>query len=82
METTALAATLSLWTDLRPAFDAIYTGLHREALNRRYDWFERTRTGLLTPGSIRSGPGGPAPRPANRRSQSSAAMKNKFGGCS
>lgn len=42
METTALAATLSLWTDLRPAFDAVYTGLHREALNRRYDWFERT----------------------------------------
>ncbi|MFD5148153.1 DUF3291 domain-containing protein [Streptomyces sp. NPDC058401] len=41
-ETTALAATLSLWTDLRPAFDAIYTGLHREALNRRSDWFERT----------------------------------------
>jgi len=40
-ETTALAATLSLWTDLRPAFDAVYTGLHRTALNRRYDWFER-----------------------------------------
>jgi len=42
VETTALAATLSLWTDLRPAFDAVHTGLHREALNRRYDWFERT----------------------------------------
>ncbi|MEV8479824.1 DUF3291 domain-containing protein [Streptomyces sp. NPDC051173] len=42
VETTALDATLSLWTDLHPAFDAIYTGLHREALNRRYDWFERT----------------------------------------
>lgn len=41
-ETTALAATLSLWTDLRSAFDSIYTGLHRAALNRRYDWFERT----------------------------------------
>ncbi|MFI1678436.1 MULTISPECIES: DUF3291 domain-containing protein [unclassified Streptomyces] len=41
-ETTALATTLSLWTDLRPVVDAIYTGLHREALNRRYDWFERT----------------------------------------
>ncbi|WP_338909287.1 DUF3291 domain-containing protein [Streptomyces nigra] len=41
VETTALAATLSLWTGLRPAFDAIYTGLHRAALNRRYDWFER-----------------------------------------
>ncbi|MFJ6386866.1 DUF3291 domain-containing protein [Streptomyces sp. NPDC091972] len=40
-DTIALAATLSLWTDLRPAFDAIYTSLHREALNRRYDWFER-----------------------------------------
>lgn len=42
VETTALAATLSLWTGLRPAFDAVYTGLHREALNRRHDWFERT----------------------------------------
>jgi hypothetical protein len=42
VETTALAATLSLWTDLRSAFDAIYTGLHRVALNRRYDWIERT----------------------------------------
>lgn len=41
-ETTALAATLSLWTGLRPACDAVYTGLHRKALNRRYDWFERT----------------------------------------
>ncbi|MFF3392650.1 DUF3291 domain-containing protein [Streptomyces sp. NPDC002669] len=41
-ETLALAASLSLWTDLRPAFDAIFTGSHREALNRRYDWFERT----------------------------------------
>ncbi|CAL9672152.1 DUF3291 domain-containing protein [Streptomyces sp. enrichment culture] len=40
-ETAALATTLSLWTDLRSAFDAVYTGLHREALNRRYDWFER-----------------------------------------
>ncbi|NLU68353.1 DUF3291 domain-containing protein [Streptomyces sp. HNM0574] len=42
-ETTALAATLSLWTGPRPAFDAVYTGLHREALTRREDWFERTR---------------------------------------
>lgn len=42
VETTALATTLSLWTGLRPAFDAVHTGLHREALNRRYDWFERT----------------------------------------
>ncbi|ONH59248.1 hypothetical protein CcI49_17485 [Frankia sp. CcI49] len=42
VETIALAATLSLWTGLRPAFDAIYTGLHRAALNRRHDWFERT----------------------------------------
>ncbi|MGK5631844.1 DUF3291 domain-containing protein [Streptomyces sp. URMC 123] len=41
-ETVALAATLSLWTDLRSAFDAVYTGLHRAGLNRRYDWFERT----------------------------------------
>ncbi|MFF2139622.1 DUF3291 domain-containing protein [Streptomyces sp. NPDC058193] len=41
-KTTALATTLSLWTGLRPAFDAVYTGLHREALNRRHDWFERT----------------------------------------
>ncbi|MFC1433954.1 DUF3291 domain-containing protein [Streptacidiphilus sp. N1-3] len=42
VETTALAATLSLWTDLGSAFDAVYTGLHRAALNRRYDWFDRT----------------------------------------
>ncbi|MEV6421040.1 DUF3291 domain-containing protein [Streptomyces sp. NPDC051662] len=42
VETIALATTLSLWTGLRPAFDAIHTGLHRAALNRRYDWFERT----------------------------------------
>ncbi|WP_432099713.1 DUF3291 domain-containing protein [Streptomyces sp. WAC 04229] len=42
VETTALATTLSLWTDLRSALDAVYTGLHREALNRRHDWFERT----------------------------------------
>jgi len=41
-ETTALAATLSLWTDVRSAFDAVYAGVHREALNRRHDWFERT----------------------------------------
>ncbi|POX50836.1 DUF3291 domain-containing protein [Streptomyces sp. Ru71] len=41
-ETTAMDATLSLWTDLRSAFDAVYTGPHREALNRRHDWFERT----------------------------------------
>ncbi|MEI5101774.1 DUF3291 domain-containing protein [Streptomyces sp. PmtG] len=41
-QTTALATTLSLWTDPLSAFDAVYTGLHREALNRRYDWFERT----------------------------------------
>ncbi|WP_210593043.1 DUF3291 domain-containing protein [Streptomyces sp. GESEQ-35] len=42
VETTALIATLSLWTDLRSAFDSIYTGPHRAALSRRYDWFERT----------------------------------------
>ncbi|MEW2162603.1 DUF3291 domain-containing protein [Streptomyces sp. NPDC007084] len=42
VETAALAATLSLWTDPRSAFDAVYTGVHRTALNRRYDWFERT----------------------------------------
>jgi hypothetical protein len=41
-ETTALAATLSLWTGLRPVFEAVYAGPHREALSRRYDWFERT----------------------------------------
>ncbi|OIJ68045.1 DUF3291 domain-containing protein [Streptomyces mangrovisoli] len=41
-DTTALATTLSLWTGLRPAFDAVCTGPHREALNRRHDWFERT----------------------------------------
>ncbi|MFD9130740.1 DUF3291 domain-containing protein [Kitasatospora sp. NPDC059571] len=42
VETTALAATLSLWTDPGAALDAVYTGPHREALNRRHDWFERT----------------------------------------
>ncbi|MFF5719255.1 DUF3291 domain-containing protein [Streptomyces buecherae] len=42
VDTMALAASLSLWTDLRPAFDAVYTGLHRAALNRRHDWFERS----------------------------------------
>ncbi|MCX5384602.1 DUF3291 domain-containing protein [Streptomyces sp. NBC_00083] len=42
VDTTAFAASLSLWTDLHSAFDAIYTGLHRAALNRRYDWFERS----------------------------------------
>ncbi|MFE7114148.1 DUF3291 domain-containing protein [Streptomyces sp. NPDC057654] len=41
-ETAALIATLSLWTDLPSAFDAVYTGPHRTALNRRYDWFEKT----------------------------------------
>ncbi|MER5890046.1 DUF3291 domain-containing protein [Streptomyces sp. NPDC001941] len=41
-ETIAFAASLSLWTGLRPAFGAVYTGLHRGALNRRLDWFERT----------------------------------------
>jgi hypothetical protein len=41
-DTTALAATLSLWTGLRPAFDAVYAGVHRAALYRRHDWFERT----------------------------------------
>ncbi|MER7956742.1 DUF3291 domain-containing protein [Streptomyces sp. NPDC096030] len=41
VETTALATTLSLWTGLRPAFEAVYTGLHRGALKRRHDWFER-----------------------------------------
>ncbi len=41
-ETAALAATLSLWTGVRAAFDAAYTGLHGEALKRRHDWFEGT----------------------------------------
>lgn len=41
VETLAMAASLSLWTDPRSAFDAVYTGLHRAALNRRQDWFER-----------------------------------------
>ncbi|WP_128985063.1 DUF3291 domain-containing protein [Streptomyces roseicoloratus] len=40
--TVALDATLSLWTDVDSAFDAVYTGVHREALTRRHDWFERT----------------------------------------
>ncbi|MDI5964437.1 DUF3291 domain-containing protein [Streptantibioticus silvisoli] len=42
VETIALAATLSLWTDPHSAFDAVHTGPHRAALNRRYDWFDRT----------------------------------------
>ncbi|MFF4629033.1 DUF3291 domain-containing protein [Streptomyces griseorubiginosus] len=42
VEDIALAATLSLWTDLRSAHDAVYGGLHRAALNRRHDWFDRT----------------------------------------
>ncbi|GAA3024414.1 hypothetical protein GCM10020229_39620 [Kitasatospora albolonga] len=41
-ESTALAATLSLWTDEDAAFEAVYGGLHREALSRRHDWFERS----------------------------------------
>lgn len=41
-ETIALATTLSLWNAPDPAFDAVYSGLHRRALNRRHDWFERT----------------------------------------
>ncbi|GAA1908932.1 DUF3291 domain-containing protein [Streptantibioticus ferralitis] len=41
-ESTALAATLSLWTDLRSASDFIFTGLHRAALDRRDDWFEKS----------------------------------------
>lgn len=40
-QTTALAATLSLWTEVRSAFEAVYTGVHRAALRRRHDWFER-----------------------------------------
>ncbi|WP_371554204.1 DUF3291 domain-containing protein [Streptomyces longwoodensis] len=40
-QTAALAATLSLWTDLRSAVDGVYTGHHRAALARRHDWFER-----------------------------------------
>jgi hypothetical protein len=42
VESVALAATLSLWMDLRSASDAVYSGLHRGALNRRHDWFERS----------------------------------------
>jgi hypothetical protein len=42
VESVALAATLSVWTGVRPAFDAVYSGLHRAALNRRRDWFERS----------------------------------------
>jgi hypothetical protein len=41
-ESIALAATLSLWTDLGSALDAVYSGPHRAALNRRRDWFERS----------------------------------------
>jgi len=41
-ESAAMAMTLSLWTDVRSAREFVYTGLHRSALNRRYDWFEKT----------------------------------------
>ena len=41
-ETTALAATYSLWTDLRSVHNFVYADLHRGALKRRYDWFEKT----------------------------------------
>ncbi|MFG2427533.1 DUF3291 domain-containing protein [Streptomyces sp. NPDC048590] len=41
-DTIALATTLSLWTEPHHAFDAVHTGLHREALRRRHDWFENT----------------------------------------
>lgn len=41
-QTTALAATLSLWAGLRAASGAVYSGSHRGALHRRHDWFERT----------------------------------------
>ncbi|MFC9845772.1 DUF3291 domain-containing protein [Streptomyces sp. NPDC060223] len=41
-ETTALAATMSVWADVQSAYKFVYTELHRTALNRRYDWFEKT----------------------------------------
>ncbi|WP_329134603.1 DUF3291 domain-containing protein [Streptomyces sp. NBC_00670] len=41
-ESVALAATLSVWSGVRSAFDAVYSGLHRAALSRRHDWFERS----------------------------------------
>jgi hypothetical protein len=41
-QTTALAATMSLWGDVESAYTFVYTDLHRVALNRRYDWFEKT----------------------------------------
>jgi hypothetical protein len=32
-------ATLSLWAELENAREFVYTGLHRDALRHRYDWF-------------------------------------------
>ncbi len=37
---TQLAMTLSLWQDLESVAAFTYSGLHREALSRRQDWFE------------------------------------------
>jgi hypothetical protein len=33
---------MSLWVDVESAYTFVYTDLHRVALNRRYDWFEKT----------------------------------------
>lgn len=38
----AAATTLSLWADVESARDFAYTGLHRTALARRQEWFQKT----------------------------------------
>jgi hypothetical protein len=38
-ETDSRASTLSLWTDLESIFSFVYTGLHRDTLRRRHEWF-------------------------------------------
>jgi hypothetical protein len=38
-ETDSRASTLSLWTDVQSIFSFVYTGLHRDILRRRQEWF-------------------------------------------
>jgi hypothetical protein len=38
-ETLSCASTLSLWENLESVFSFVYHGLHRNALQRRHEWF-------------------------------------------
>jgi hypothetical protein len=38
-ETLSCASTLSLWENLESVFSFVYSGLHRNALQRRHEWF-------------------------------------------